>query len=156
MIPVILTCTCLLLAWALHVLPAILFPETEVLRPMWFFMSMLTGGLGIAIFTISFVRDMLDLYRYIINDKTRLYLLEILTPKKKAERWIVALGWWIPRKYRAAIVGDILEDCHEMREKGCGECRIRVQVLWQWAIAVLTLVPAAAVAAVWRMVCPPK
>lgn len=75
---------------------------------------------------------------------------------KKAEKWTIALGWWIPRKYRGAIVGDILEDCHEMRETGCGEWRIRIQVIWQWVIAVGTSVPATMIAAVWRIVSPSK
>lgn len=76
----------------------------------------------------------------------------ILKPGNKAEKWAIALGWWIPRKYRGAIVGDILEDCHEMRESGRREWRIRIQVIWQWAISVVTLVPIAMIAAVWRIV----
>ena len=75
---------------------------------------------------------------------------------KKAEKWAVVLGWWIPRKYRDAIVGDILEDCKEMREVGCGEWRIRIQVIWQWAIAAVTLVPSAIISTVWRIVSPPQ
>jgi hypothetical protein len=81
---------------------------------------------------------------------------EILRPGRRAEKWAMALAWWIPRKYRGTIVGDILEDCQEMRERGCGEWRIRIQVLWQWAIAIGTLVPAAMIATVWRILSPLK
>ena len=84
------------------------------------------------------------------------FLGRVLGPSKKAEKWAIALGWWIPRKYRGAVVGDILEDCHEMREKGCGEWRIRIQVLWQWAIAFGTAVPAVMIATLWQIVSPPK
>jgi hypothetical protein len=92
----------------------------------------------------------------IVTNKTHPYLLGLWTQEKKAEKWAIALGWWIPRKYRGALVGDILEDCHEMREAGCSEWRIRVQAIWQWAIGVLTLVPNAMIAALWRIVSPPK
>ena len=81
---------------------------------------------------------------------------QIWRVEKKAEKWAVALGWWIPRKYRGPIVGDILEDCHEMRDKSCGEWRIRIQVIWQWVIAVGTLIPAAFFGGIWRIFSQPK
>ena len=59
------------------------------------------------------------------------------------EDWAISLGWLIPRKYRAAFVGDILEDCADMREAGCAESHIKFQAVWQWAIAMITLVPMA-------------
>ena len=77
-------------------------------------------------------------------------------PAKKAENWAIALGWWIPRRHRADIIGDILEDCSEMRDKGCAEWRIRIQVIWQWVIAVWSLIPAAVVGSVWGRLNPPK
>ncbi|MHC4564944.1 MAG: hypothetical protein ACYTE3_04215 [Planctomycetota bacterium] len=58
------------------------------------------------------------------------------------ERWAAALGWFIPRKYRH-VIGDILEDCAEMREAGCTERRIKFHVVYQWVIAVIMLVPTA-------------
>jgi hypothetical protein len=62
--------------------------------------------------------------------------------KSKSEKWGVTLGWFIPRKYRH-VIGDILEDCAEMREAGCTERRIKFHVVYQWLIAVITLVPMA-------------
>jgi hypothetical protein len=61
----------------------------------------------------------------------------------KGESWLRSLGWFIPRKYRYEIIGDILEDCAEMREAGCTERRIKFHVVYQWVIAVVTLVPTA-------------
>jgi hypothetical protein len=80
----------------------------------------------------------------------------IFGARNKAEKWAISLGWWIPRRYRADIIGDILEDCNEMRDKSCGDWRIRIQVIWQWAIAVVNLIPAALVGSVWRRLSPPK
>ena len=70
--------------------------------------------------------------------------LSNLKAGSKGEDWATFLGWFIPRKYRAAVLGDILEDCVEMRAKGCSERRIRLHVIYQWLIAVVTLVPTAA------------
>jgi hypothetical protein len=62
--------------------------------------------------------------------------------ESKGEKWAKSLGWFIPRKYRH-VIGDILEDCAEMRELGYTERRIKFHVVYQWLIAVITLVPAA-------------
>jgi hypothetical protein len=78
--------------------------------------------------------------------------LSFLTLRPKAERWLVSLSFWIPRKFREAITGDILEDCHEMRELGFTERRIRVHVLWQFAWAVIALWPEAIGSAVVAIV----
>lgn len=61
----------------------------------------------------------------------------------EGKNWAITLGWFIPRKHRNDIVGDILEDCAEMREAGCTERRIKFHVVYQWLIAVVTLVPTA-------------
>lgn len=79
------------------------------------------------------------------------YRLETISTVKKAEIWAKTLGWWIPRKLRGPLIGDILEDCHQMREMNYSEWRIRTHVLWQWAIGVVTLVPVAIISAVWRI-----
>lgn len=76
-----------------------------------------------------------------------LKLVQIVAPltfktKSKGEDWTTALDWFIPRKYRH-VMGDILEDCAEMREAGCTERRIKLHVVCQWLIAVITLVPTA-------------
>ncbi len=84
------------------------------------------------------------------------FLRGVFRPGKMAEKWAIALGWWIPRKYRGAIVGDILEDCHEMRETGCREWRIRIQVIWQWAISIVILIPAAVFGSILRIFSPTK
>lgn len=65
-----------------------------------------------------------------------------LKTKSKGGNWFAALGWFIPRKYRNDIIGDILEDCAEMREAGCTERQIKFHVVYQWLLAVVTLVPA--------------
>ena len=61
----------------------------------------------------------------------------------RGEDWATTLGWFIPRKYRNDIIGDILEDCAEMRDLKYTERRIRFHVVYQWIIAVITLVPTA-------------
>lgn len=77
--------------------------------------------------------------------------LKVSRPSKrvsKGEDWIRSLGWFIPRKYRSDIVGDIVEDCGEMRGAGCKEWRVKIHVVYQWLIAVITLVPAAVKASI--------
>jgi hypothetical protein len=67
----------------------------------------------------------------------------IFITKSKGENWATSLGWFIPRRYRNDIIGDILEDCAEMRELGYMERQIKFHVVYQWLIAVITLVPMA-------------
>ncbi len=69
----------------------------------------------------------------------------------ETEKWAILLGWCLPRKHRESIVGDILEDCHEMRKAGLVERRIRTHVLWQWLISVLTLITASVMGAIVRL-----
>ncbi len=87
----------------------------------------------------------------IVIDNVRSSLFGILNSENKAEKWAIALGWWIPRKFRGPLIGDILEDCYEMRNVGCSELRIRTQVLWQWLVGVLLLIPTTIFSAVWRI-----
>jgi hypothetical protein len=70
----------------------------------------------------------------------------------QTEKWAIALGWWLPRRHRDSIVGDILEDCHEMRERGLAKRRILTHVLWQWVISVVTLIPLSIMGAIRRLV----
>lgn len=79
-------------------------------------------------------------------------------PEKQVETRLISLSFWVPRKYREAITGDILEDCHDMRELGFAEQRILAHVLWQFAWAVIRLWPevvgsavAAVVKHVWKI-----
>jgi hypothetical protein len=74
----------------------------------------------------------------------------------KPENWAIALGWWIPRKYRDDLIGDILEDCYEMRALGKSNRRIRLHIIYQWVIGVVTLVPTAVLAAIRQVIIPPK
>jgi hypothetical protein len=79
--------------------------------------------------------------------------------KSKGEDWTIALGWFIPRKYRH-VIGDILEDCAEMRDLEYTERRIKFHVLYQWIIAVVTLVPMAVKTSITdilkQVISPPK
>ena len=80
--------------------------------------------------------------------------------QSKGEIWTRSLGWFIPRKYRNQIIGDILEDCAEMRQLGYTERRIKFQVVYQWIIAVIMLIPTAIktsiIDAVKQVIGPPK
>ena len=84
-------------------------------------------------------------------------LKDLLTFKTKSEGedWATTLGWFIPRKYRH-VIGDILEDCTEMREAGCTERRIKFHVVYQWLLAVITLVPASIIGILRQVISPPK
>lgn len=69
----------------------------------------------------------------------------------ETERRIGSLAYWIPRKYREAIVGDVLEDCRELRELGKSEWRIRIHVIWQLVWALILLRPTALMDALKRI-----
>ena len=79
--------------------------------------------------------------------------LSVLRSKRrtKAEDWVEFLGRWIPGQHREQIVGDILDDCNETREDGCGEWRIKVQMLRELILAVITLIPGAILQKLVRM-----
>lgn len=67
------------------------------------------------------------------------------------EKWLGSLAYWIPRKYREPLVGDIMEDCCELRALGKSEWRIRIHVVWQLVIALIMLRPTAIMDALKRM-----
>jgi len=71
--------------------------------------------------------------------------------RDKTENLISKTSFWIPRKYREAIVGDILEDCHELRALGKSEWRIRIHIIWQLIIGLILLRPTVLVDALKRM-----
>jgi hypothetical protein len=71
--------------------------------------------------------------------------------RNKTEKWVIMLGWCIPQKHREAIVGDIIEDCYEMRKRGLAERNIYANTLWQWVISVVTLIPACVVGSIKRL-----
>lgn len=61
----------------------------------------------------------------------------------RVERWTYNLSFWIPRHYRDCIRGDLFEDIKELQEFGSKEWRIRIHILWQLAICIVTTVPEA-------------
>lgn len=63
-------------------------------------------------------------------------------PQRRVDKWIVSVSFWIPRKHREGIVGDILEDCYELRRLGKSERRIWLYVLLQFVTALVLLWPA--------------
>ena len=69
----------------------------------------------------------------------------------KTEKWIIILRFWIPQKHREAIMGDILEDCYQMRESGLAERRIRANVLWQLMISVVMWIPSSVIGVIGRL-----
>ena len=97
-------------------------------------------GLGLLGIVVSYLRQ----WQWQWSELKVIQLKASLTfkAKSKGEDWTITLGWIIPRKYRH-VIGDILEDCAEMREAGCTERRIKFHVVYQWLIAVITLVPTA-------------
>jgi len=121
----------------------------EIIDLFFIVMAALTFGLYFLKLCHNVIRDIITFRRDSLPT-------EILGTKEKAEKWAIALGWWIPRKYRGDILGDIMEDCREMRKMDCGEFRIRIQVLWQWVIAVMKLVPSAIFGGIWRIFSPSK
>ena len=68
--------------------------------------------------------------------------LSLGEPERSVDKWIVSVSFWIPRKYREGIVGDILEDCYEQRRLGKSERRIWLYVLLQFVTALVLLWPA--------------
>jgi len=70
---------------------------------------------------------------------------------EKPEKLLISAAFWIPRKHREAIVGDIMEDCHELRALGKSKWRIRTHVIWQVVIALILLRSAAVVDAFKRI-----
>jgi len=124
------------------------------------------GKLGVSV-SILLMQLLLGLFMIEITMLKRLELklmkygvLLIIKRKSKGEDWAKSLGWFIPRKYRNDIIGDILEDCAEMREIGCTEGRIKFHVVYQWLVAVITPVPTVVttsiVNAVKQVISPPK
>jgi hypothetical protein len=146
----------ILIAWGISTLRIILKPEYKATELMMRSLSILVASLGAITIVFFWLAQFYRFIRYLMVAKSSCLSEVDLETFKKPEKWAVALGWWIPRKYRGPIVGDILEDCHEMRDKSCGELRIRIQVLWQWAIAVATLIPVAIFGSIWRRLNPPK
>ena len=55
----------------------------------------------------------------------------------RAEQRLERFSRWFPRKYRDELIGDILEDCHELREQGASEKKINRHANWQLFLALL-------------------
>lgn len=71
--------------------------------------------------------------------------------RDRTENLISKTSFWIPRKHREAIVGDILEDCRELRELDKSEWRIRIHIIWQLVWAFILLRPTALMDALKRI-----
>jgi len=69
--------------------------------------------------------------------------LRNLKARPDSKKWLISLSFWVPRKYREGITGDILEDCDDLRKLGKNEWRIRTHVLWHFSLAVIMLWPEA-------------
>lgn len=74
--------------------------------------------------------------------------------RRSPENWLTSIAFWIPRKQREGLVGDILEDCHELRSFGKRNSRIWAHVIWQFLIAVVTSIPASILSAIRGKVTP--
>lgn len=125
----------------------LLFPCIQLLGLVLILLSKWKGIYWLIVFTrVSasvFVNALLlfILLIYVISFIFKIKKQLIFTTRLKSESWAIALGWFIPRKYRKFIIGDILEDCVEMHKAGCTEKRIKFHVIYQWLIAVATLIP---------------
>jgi hypothetical protein len=82
---------------------------------------------------------------YINGAPVRSFLPKLLTRSRKpwstGENWLISLSFWIPKRFREAIVGDILEDCIDLRKCGYSEWRIRIHAVWHFILAVLLMWP---------------
>lgn len=64
--------------------------------------------------------------------------------------WVIrSLSYWIPRRYRESIMGDIYEDCAELRGVGASEFRVKIHAVWQIFLAVVVSWPAIMKASLW-------
>ena len=122
-------------------------------------------SMSLLLFVVARLEQLEPVELLVKLEQAELKLMQIRTllsfnTESKGEKWATSLGWFIPRKYRNNVVGDIIEDCTEMRQIGCTERRIKFQVLYQWLIAVITLVPTAFKASITdilkQVLSPPK
>lgn len=87
---------------------------------------------------MSMKHDLRDICFFYLNKL--IYVPKRVTKRRKTTKeWLISVSFWIPRKYREAIVGDIMEDYHELRALGKSERRIRIHVIWQLVIALILL-----------------
>jgi hypothetical protein len=82
------------------------------------------------------------LLREMLNERVRL----------RTDSWLVSIGFWIPRGNRQAIIGDLLEDCGEMRSHGFSEPQIRRRIRWQLLVVIVHQWPFVARMAVWAWI----
>jgi len=94
------------------------------------------------------------LIRRIVRDFRKLppdvWLRRCLATKsqRKTDDFCTSMSYWLPRKYREGITGDILEDAAELRRLGKNEWRVRAHIAWQLGICIFRLWPTAFKAAV--------
>jgi len=74
-------------------------------------------------------------------------LSKIFLKQTTTDKWLKSTSFWIPRRIREAIIGDIIEDCHELRALGKKEYRVRLHILWHLILFALSLLPTAIIKA---------
>jgi len=74
-------------------------------------------------------------------------LSEIFLNQTTTDKWLTSSSFWIPRRIREAVIGDIMEDCHELRALGKKEYRVRLHILWHLILFALSLLPTAIIKA---------
>jgi hypothetical protein len=114
-------------------------PALRVAFFMWIH-SLVTGPFCFCILTGAFPRlwDFLSHCAWIICD-----FAGSIWDAWRPETVLRSLSYWVPRRYREVITGDIIEDCHEMRALGMSRLRICTHVVWQFAVALILLWPTA-------------
>lgn len=136
-------------------LRAVAVPWTAVYLPLW---QLVTFGLFVL--ELAFLLFVLLWVVTPVVKRTQSQRLSTSETTYRGDSCVVLLGWFVPRQYRNTLIGDILEDCAEMREDGCTERRIKFHAIYQWLIAVITIVPTAVktsiIDAVRQVISPPK
>lgn len=134
-----------LMPWLPVLLPVPLVMVAVVLdalgAELWLVMTGPGTGLGLA--AVGLAKEY-DLPQRMMSLKERKLTAFLASNRlSKGEDWVTSLGRLIPRTYRDAVLGDIFEDCADMRDENCSEWWIKTMFCYQWAIAVVTLVPTA-------------
>ena len=88
-------------------------------------------------------------------EKTQVKLFEklpfiehkILLRQTTTNKCLKNLSFWIPRRIREAMIGDMMEDCTELRNLGKSEFRVRVHILWHLILFAISLLPSMVVKA---------
>ena len=146
----------ILLSWGISQLRYIIGIENNFIVLTMKFVSILLAFMGLILLIALHFKFFVITIKYIIVATSNSFTHGFWRNGKKVEKFAVSLSWWIPRRYREDIIGDILEDCTEMRDNSCAEWRLLIQVIWQWSIAVVNLIPSAVIGKIIRILNPPN